>query len=93
MMAMPTDAPDPDNAYAFLDYLLQPEVIAKTSNFVTYPNAGPGLAAVDDAGAARRPEHLPAGELHEAVSYTKKTYDQSAQRIVTRLWQTVTGGG
>ena len=28
LMAMPKDAPDPDNAYAFMDYLLRPEVIA-----------------------------------------------------------------
>ena len=25
--------------------------------------------------------------------YTKKTYDQRTQRIVTRIWQTVTTGG
>ena len=41
MMAMPKDAPNPDNAYAFMNYILQPEVIAKSSNYVTYPNAVP----------------------------------------------------
>ena len=60
MMAMPKDAPDPDNAYAFIDYVLQPEVIAKTTNFVTYPNAVPASKAfvkqelLDDPTSIRR---------------------------------------
>ena len=41
MMAIPADAKNVENAYAFLDYLLEPEVMAKISNFVTYPNAVP----------------------------------------------------
>ena len=48
MMAMPTDAPNPDNAYTFLNYLLEPEVMAKISNFVTYPNAVPASLAMID---------------------------------------------
>ena len=43
------DAPDPDNAYAFMNYLLQPEVMAKITNFVTYPNAVPAsMPLIDD---------------------------------------------
>ena len=41
MMAIPTDAQNVENAYAFINYLLEPEVMAKISNFVTYPNAVP----------------------------------------------------
>ena len=60
MMAMPTDAPDADNAYAFMNYLLQPEVMAKISNFVTYPNAVPASTAADRSRADGRPQPVPA---------------------------------
>ncbi len=38
MMAIPADAPHPDNAHRFLDYVMRPEVIAKASNQVFYAN-------------------------------------------------------
>lgn len=37
-MVIPADAPNVDNAHAFINYLLQPEVIAKSSNYVFYAN-------------------------------------------------------
>lgn len=92
MMAMPKDAPDPENAYAFLDYVLQPEVIAKTTNFVTYPNAVPASKAFVKQELLEDPNTYPPDDLMKRL-YTKKTYDQRTQRIVTRIWQTVTSGG
>ena len=38
MMAIPTDAPHPENAYAFLDYLMEPKVIADITNAVGQAN-------------------------------------------------------
>jgi len=38
MLAIPADAPHPENAHAFLNYLMEPEVIAKVSNKVRYAN-------------------------------------------------------
>ena len=40
MMAMPTDAPNPDNAYAFLNYLLEPEVKSAAVALVDYGGRG-----------------------------------------------------
>ncbi len=37
-MAIPVDAPHPENAHAFLAYMLEPEVIAACTNFVNYAN-------------------------------------------------------
>ena len=36
--AIPADAPHPGNAHRFLDYLMEPEVIAKVSNAIGYAN-------------------------------------------------------
>src|SRR5260221_9256755 len=43
MLGIPADAPHPDNAHRFIDYILRPEVIAAVTNAVSYPN--PNLAA------------------------------------------------
>src|SRR5690606_7538448 len=43
MMAIPADAPNPDNAHAFINYILEPEVAADVTNYVWYAN--PNAAA------------------------------------------------
>jgi putrescine transport system substrate-binding protein len=50
MLAIPADAPHPQNALRFLDYLLRPAVIADISDAVFYPNPNiPGTALVRPA--------------------------------------------
>ncbi len=41
MMSIPNDAPNAKNAHMFLDFILQPEVMAAISNKVKFPNAIP----------------------------------------------------
>ena len=41
MMSIPNDAPNAENAHLFLDFILQPEVMAAISNKVKFPNAIP----------------------------------------------------
>lgn len=38
LLAIPADAPHPDNAHALIDYLLRPEVAARISNHTFYAN-------------------------------------------------------
>jgi putrescine transport system substrate-binding protein len=92
LMAMPKDAPDPDNAYAFMDYILRPEVIAKATNFVTYPNAVPASKEFIDPELLEDPNTYPPPEVMQRL-YIKETYDPRTQRLATRIWQTVTTGG
>ena len=50
MLGIPADAPHPQNALRFLDYLLRPPVIAAISDAVSYPNPNiPGTALVKPA--------------------------------------------
>ena len=61
-LAIPADAAHPDNAHAFIDYLLRPEVAAANSNYVNYATANTAaLAQVNeelrnDAGIYPTPE-------------------------------------
>lgn len=43
---MPSDAPHPEAAHLFLDYILRPEVIASASNYVGYANANKSATAL-----------------------------------------------
>jgi putrescine transport system substrate-binding protein len=92
LLAMPADAPNPDNAYAFLDYLLEPEVMAKISNFVTYPNAVPASYAFIDEAVKDNPSLFPSPEVR-ANLFTVTSFDQKAQRNLTRLWTKLLTGG
>ena len=92
MMAMPADAPNPDSAYAFLDYLLEPEVMAKISNFVTYPNAVPASYGMIDDSVKGNPNLFPPPE-NRANLFTITPFDQKTQRAVTRLWTKLVTGG
>ncbi|MFO1037955.1 MAG: polyamine ABC transporter substrate-binding protein [Geminicoccaceae bacterium] len=92
MMAMPNDAPDPENAYAFIDYILQPEVIAKASNFVTYPNAVPDSFQYIEDDVKGDPSLFPPPDLR-AKLFVNTPYDQRTQRAVTRMWTKIVTGG
>lgn len=50
MVAMPVDAPDPKAAYAFMNYLLRPEVIAGITNEVHYANGNEKADALINPG-------------------------------------------
>jgi len=86
MLAIPKDAPDPDSAYAFLNYMMTPQVIADVSNFKRYANANTAskslvLPAVkDDPGIYPPPEQRQKLALQLADS-------PEQTRAITRVWQ------
>src|ERR1700730_6815536 len=63
MLAIPKDAPHPESAYAFMNFVMTPEVITEITNFKGYANANAGakpLASVkNDPGIYPTPEFLP----------------------------------
>ena len=61
-LAIPADAAHPDNAHAFINYLLRPDVAAANSNFVNYATANAAALSLvnedlrNDAGIYPTPE-------------------------------------
>ena len=90
-MAIPKDAPHMDNAYAFLDYMMRPEVIAKASNYVYYANGNKDSQPLLDAEVIDDPAIYPPPETVEKL-YVKTPYPPRVQRGVTRLWTSVITG-
>ena len=91
MLAIPADAPHPDNAHAFIDYLLRPEVIAKASNAVFYANANAAATPLVDAEVSGDPAIYPPPEIM-AKLFVVTPYDPKVQRLVTRQFATVKSG-
>ncbi len=86
MLAIPKDAPDPDSAYAYLNYIMTPQVIADISNFKRYANANAAsqplvLPSVrDDPGIYPPPE-----QRQKLAVQLADSADQT--RAITRIWQ------
>jgi putrescine transport system substrate-binding protein len=91
MMAMPKDAPNPDDALTFVNYLLEPQVIAKSTNFVTYANPNRTSKPFIDKAILDDPTIYPPPEVMSKL-FLVTPYDQKVQRVVTRLWQKVKTG-
>jgi putrescine transport system substrate-binding protein len=90
-MAIPADAPNPEGAHAFLNFIMDAEVAAAASNYVYYANgnlASQPLLVEDVIGdTAIYPDEATLGSL-----YITTPYDAKAQRIVTRMWTRVKSG-
>ena len=91
MLGIPQDAPHPDNAHRFIDYILRPRVVAAISNAVSYPN--PNLAATPFVDPAIRDDpgiYAPASV--ERLFYIDLPAPRDYERARTRSWTRVKSG-
>jgi putrescine transport system substrate-binding protein len=88
---IPSDAPHPDNAYLFLNYLLRPRVIADVSNWTWYANANeasmPWVLPEIVSNDAIWPPESERGRFSVGIVYGPKT-----ERLRTRTWSRVKTG-
>ncbi|MBB1520929.1 polyamine ABC transporter substrate-binding protein [Aquipseudomonas guryensis] len=91
MVAMPADAPNEAAGYAFMNYLLQPEVMAGISNHVHYANGNAKAdGLVDPALKADNKVYPPADVLSKL--YTLQAMPLKIDRVRTRIWSKVKSG-
>jgi len=86
VMAIPKDAPHADNAHKFIDFILEPKIIAAITAAVGYANAVPASREFIPAEIADDPVvYPPAGtKLYTAVLETPK-YERERNRLWTRI--------
>lgn len=88
---IPADAPHPENAHLFLNYLLRPEVIAAISNETRYANANlTSLPLVDPAVANDLASYPSQQDRDQAV--LGYIYGPKDERRRTRAWSRVKTG-
>lgn len=90
-MAIPADAPHVEEAHAFLNYMMKPEVIAKASNYVFYANGNKASQQFIDKAILDDPAIYPDDAMLKKL-FTVSPYNPKVQRIITRLWTKVVSG-
>jgi putrescine transport system substrate-binding protein len=83
---IPADAPHPNNAHTFINYMLRPEVIAAVSNYTNYANGNAKATELVDEDVRNDPGVYPPPEVRAKLA-PDLTDTEETTRIMTRLWQ------
>lgn len=90
-MAIPADAPNPENAHAFINFIMRPEMIAAASNYVYYANGNLASKPFLNEDVIGDPAIYPDDETIGNL-YVVSPFAPALQRQVTRLWTQVRTG-
>lgn len=85
MMAIPADAPHPDEAHAFLNYMLEPKIAADFTSSVGYANAVPKSADFMTPEIAGDPTTFPPEDVKLRL-FPSVTVSPAYDRERTRAW-------
>ena len=91
MVAIPKDAENVDAAYAFMNYLLKPEVMASITNSVRFPNGNAKATALVDKDITSDPGIYPPADV-QAKLYAIADLPAATQREMTRSWTKIKSG-
>jgi putrescine transport system substrate-binding protein len=91
MYAVPADAPHPDNAHAFINYMMRPEVAAANSNFVHYANGNAASVALLDPAVHNDPSVYPPKEVMDKL-FPNLARSPEFTRQLNRTWTRFTTG-
>jgi putrescine transport system substrate-binding protein len=86
--AIPADAPHPGNAHAFLNYLMDPQVIAKISNHIGFANGNHKSLPYLDARIREDPAVYPPEAIRQNLhpdTPESPSYKRAASRAWTRI--------
>ncbi|ATN13715.1 polyamine ABC transporter substrate-binding protein [Pseudomonas sp. B2021] len=91
MVAIPKDAENVDAAYAFMNYLLKPDVMAAITNSVRFPNGNEKATALVDKDITSDPGIYPSAEVQSKL-YAIADMPAATQREMTRSWTKIKSG-
>jgi putative spermidine/putrescine transport system substrate-binding protein/putrescine transport system substrate-binding protein len=85
MMVMPKSAPHEKNAYAYMNYLLEPKVIANISNSIHYANPNAAADEFLNPDVQQDTAIYPPKSVMEKL-FTVEELPAAIARLSTRLW-------
>lgn len=91
MLAIPKGAKNADNAHEFINYLMEPEVIADVTNYVAYANPNLLATELQDQEISNNPGIYPSDEVKERF-FTQKLRGAKIERLMTRFWTNLKTG-
>jgi putrescine transport system substrate-binding protein len=90
-MAIPVDAPNPEGAHTFLNFIMNAQNMAKASNYVFYANGNLASQEFLIADVIEDTAIYPDAATLDNL-YTTTPYPSNVQRSVTRLWTKIKSG-
>ncbi|MGJ8603285.1 MAG: polyamine ABC transporter substrate-binding protein [Marivita sp.] len=90
-MAIPVDAPNPDAAHVFLNFIMDAQNMAAASNYVYYANGNEASKEFLVEDVIGDPAIYPDEATLENL-YTVTPFPPREQRSLTRMWTTVKSG-
>lgn len=90
-MAIPADAPHVEEAHAFLNFIMKPEVVAKATDYVFYANGNKASQAFVSKEVLEDPAIYPSEATIENL-FSVTTKSPKAMRVRTREWTKVKTG-
>jgi putrescine transport system substrate-binding protein len=90
-LMIPADAPHPENAHRFLNYLMRPEVIAPISDLLRYANGNRASLPLIDPQLLGDPAAYPRMAEHPEWQ-AGVIYEPKLERLRTRAWSRVKTG-
>ena len=91
MIAMPADASNVDSAYAFMNFLLRPEIMAEITNEVQFPSGNAAATPMVDEAIRNDPGIYPNAETMTKL-YAIADLPPKVQRDMTRMWTKIKAG-
>ena len=91
VIAIPADARNPDAAHAFINYLMEPEVIADITDYVAYANANTAADALIDPEIAADEGVYPPEEVRARL-VDPVSLPEDVQRQRVRAWTQIKSG-
>jgi putrescine transport system substrate-binding protein len=90
-IAIPKDAPHPEEALILIDYLLRPDIAARNTNRTNFASSVlPSRALIDKAIIDNKAIYPDPAAMERLFTVT--SFDQRTQRLVTREWTRVKTG-
>jgi len=90
-MAIPNDAANVEEAHQFINYLMEPQIIAEISNEVYYPNPNKAATPFVDEEMRLDPNLYPGEEMQKKL-FTEKLLSPEDLQMRTRAWTNFRAG-
>jgi putrescine transport system substrate-binding protein len=90
-LAIPADAKNVTEAHEFINFMMKPEVIAKSSNYVQYANGNLASQEFVDEDVKDNPGVYPPEDVMKKL-FTISPYGPKEQRVLNRVWTEIKTG-
>lgn len=91
LMAIPADAPNPDAAHAFINFVMDAQISADITNYVFYANANAASTALIDPEVTADPGIYPPAEMKPNL-FALRAHSARYDRLLNRSWTSIKTG-